>query len=149
EACHVLGREDDTTTLNIAKRIVDHSLDAGWDEKVGGFYDEGYYFKGKESIKITKDSKNWWAQAEGLNTLLIMAKLFPNDERKYFQKFRKQWTYINKYVIDHQHGDWYAGGLDKEPEQAKALKGQIWKASYHQYRALSNCVSLLRNHFTN
>lgn len=149
EACHVLGREDDTTTLNIAKRIVDHSLDAGWDEKVGGFYDEGYYFKGKESIKITKDSKNWWAQAEGLNTLLIMAKLFTNDERNYFQKFRKQWTYINKYVIDHQHGDWYAGGLDKEPEQAKALKGQIWKASYHQYRALSNCVSLLRNHFTN
>lgn len=149
EACHVLGREDDTTTLNIAKRIVDHSLDAGWDEKVGGFYDEGYYFKGKESIKITKDSKSWWAQAEGLNTLLIMAKLFTNDERNYFQKFRKQWTYINKYVIDHQHGDWYAGGLDKEPEQAKALKGQIWKASYHQYRALSNCVSLLRNHFTN
>lgn len=149
EASHVLGRENDTATINTAKRIVDHSLRAGWDESVGGFYDEGYYFKGKENIKITKDTKNWWAQAEGLNTLLIMAKLFPEDEMEYFQKFLKQWNYINTYVIDHKHGDWYAGGIDKEPEQEKALKGHMWKASYHQYRALSNCVSLLRDHFNN
>ena len=63
--------------LRVAKKMVDHALQNGWDDSVGGFYDEGYYFKDKEGITITHDTKNWWAQAEGLNTLLMMADLFP------------------------------------------------------------------------
>jgi len=34
--------------------------------------------------------------------------------------------------------------LDKEPERKTALKGHIWKATYHQFRALMNCVRRLR-----
>ncbi len=49
----------------------------GWDNQAGGFYDEGYYFKGEDTITIIKDTKNWWAQSEGLNTLLLMADHFP------------------------------------------------------------------------
>jgi mannobiose 2-epimerase len=145
EASHVAGLTPDETTLKVAKQMVDHTLLNGWDKQAGGFYDEGYYFKNKTSITIIKDTKNWWAQAEGLNTLLIMADLFPNDERLYYQKFEKLWEYINANLIDHQYGEWYQGGLDKEPEQKQGLKGHIWKASYHQYRALSNCVKRLRS----
>ena len=144
EASHILGIKDDTTTLRIAKSMIDHALKNGWDNKVGGFYDEGYYFKNKPQITIIKDSKNWWAQAEGLNTLLMMSDLFPNDELQYFNKFQMQWDYIKRYLIDHEHGDWYQGGLDKEPEQKTNLKGQIWKGNYHQLRAMVNCVERLR-----
>lgn len=144
EASRALGLKDDTTTVNVAKKIVDHSLRAGWDANVGGFYDAGYYFKNDNNLTLIKDTKNWWAQAEGLNTLLLMAYYFPDDPMNYFQKFNTQWRYIKEYVIDHQYGDWYAAGLDKEPKQKTALKGHIWKACYHQYRALSNCVQLLR-----
>ncbi|HYG18386.1 MAG TPA: AGE family epimerase/isomerase, partial [Ohtaekwangia sp.] len=145
EASHVAGLGHDTVTLNVAKKMVDHALDNGWDTKAGGFYDEGYYFPGKEGITITRDSKNWWAQAEGLNTLLLMADLFPEDEKQYFQKFRTMWNYIDTYLIDHEHGEWYQGGLDKEPGQKTRLKAHIWKASYHQYRSLANCIVRLRS----
>lgn len=140
EASETLEIKNDTTTWRIAKRMVDHALTTGWDPSVGGFYDEGYYFKDNPAISILKDSKNWWAQAEGLNTLLIMADTYPADEMNYYAKFQHQWHYINRYVIDHKFGDWFAGGIDKEPFQERALKGHSWKACYHQYRALENCV---------
>lgn len=144
EASHVAGIEHDTTTLRIAKKMVDHALANGWDSVAGGFYDEGYYFRGKPGITIIRDTKNWWAQAEGLNTLLMMSDLFPDDDHHYYDKFLTMWNYIDKNLIDHEYGEWFQGGLDKQPEMKTALKGHIWKASYHQYRALQNCVKRLR-----
>jgi mannobiose 2-epimerase len=144
EASHVLGLKNDTRTLAVAKKMVDHSLQNGWDNTLGGFYDEGYYFKDSSRITIIKDSKNWWAQAEGMNTLLLMADKFPGDKMNYYEHFNKIWNYIQTYIIDHQYGDWYEEGLDKEPERKTALKGHIWKGNYHQFRSLSNCVKRLR-----
>jgi mannobiose 2-epimerase len=144
EASHVAGIQKDTTTLRIAKKMVDHALMNGWDSVAGGFYDEGYYFRDKPGITITRDTKNWWAQAEGLNTLLLMADLFPDDPMRYYDKFRKMWTYIDTYLIDHEHGEWYSGGIDKQPNLKTALKGHVWKACYHQYRSMENCVKRLR-----
>lgn len=43
-----------------------------------------------------------------------------------------------------KNGDWYAGGLDKQPEMKTASKGQIWKGTYHNYRALANCIRQLK-----
>ena len=145
EASHALGLKNDSKTMTVAKRMVDHALRNGWDKQVGGFYDEGYYIKGSDTISIIRDSKNWWAQAEGLNTLLLMADHFPNDQMHYFDKFKQLWKYAQTYLIDHQYGDWYEGGLDKEPEKKTALKGHIWKGNYHQFRAMMNCMARLRN----
>ena len=145
EASHILGIKNDQKTLSVSKRMVDHALKNGWDNSTGGFYDEGYYFKNQPGIQIIKDTKNWWAQAEGLNTLLLMADLFPKDEMEYFKKFKLLWNYSQTYLIDHIYGDWYQGGLDKEPHQKTALKGHIWKATYHQFRGLANCIHRLRN----
>jgi cellobiose epimerase len=146
EASNVLGIKNDSTTHKIAKRMVDHALKNGWDEhdSTGSFYDEGYYFNDRPGITITRDTKNWWAQAEGMNTLLLMSKLYPNDSMKYYDKFILSWNYINKYLIDHENGDWFAGGIDKQPEMKTALKGQIWKACYHHYRSMTNCMDMLR-----
>ncbi|MCW3079397.1 MAG: N-acylglucosamine 2-epimerase [Segetibacter sp.] len=144
EASHALGLKNDKATMRVAKRMVDHALRNGWDSTVGGFYDEGYYFKGQQNIKIILDTKNWWAQAEGLNTLLLMADHFPNDEMHYFDKFKQLWQYTQTYLIDHKYGDWYEGGLDKQPAKQTALKGHIWKATYHHYRSLSHCIERLK-----
>ena len=144
EASEVLGLKNDTATSIVAKRMVDHALRNGWDSEAGGFYDEGYYFKDRPAITIIRDTKNWWAQAEGLNTLLLMADLYPTDEMQYYNKFEMLWKYADTNLIDHQYGDWYSGGLDKEPQMKTALKGNIWKAAYHQYRSLENCIKRLR-----
>ena len=146
EASHVAGLHDDTLTLRIAKRMVDHALENGWDTVAGGFYDAGYYFADQKGITITRETKNWWTQAEGLNTLLLMADLFPEDPHDYYARFKEMWTYIDRNLIDHTHGEWYAGGIDTQPEMKTAMKGHIWKAAYHQYRSLENCIGRLRSH---
>lgn len=143
EASEALGAARDEKTLQVAKRMVDHALRNGWDSTVGGFYDEGYYFKNRTGITIIKETKNWWAQAEGLNSLLIMADLFPNDPMRYYEKFKQLWKYIDTCLIDHQYGDWFEEGLDKSPARKTGPKGHMWKANYHQFRALSNCIERL------
>lgn len=142
EASETLGWEHDDTTHRIAKKMIDHALENGWDNEVGGFYDEGYYFK--NGFRVTHDTKNWWAQAEGMNALLLMAELYPEDPHHYYQKFLKLWEYTDTYLIDHENGDWYSGGLDKQPELKTVGKGNIWKGTYHHYRSLDHCVKRLR-----
>jgi mannobiose 2-epimerase len=140
EASHALQLKNDSATLVVGKRMVDHALKNGWDTTLGGFYNEGYYFKDKPGMTIIFDSKNWWTQAEGLNTLLLMAGHFPDDEMHYYDHFKKLWQYVDTYIIDHVNGDWFEEGIDKEPQRKTALKGHIWKATYHNYRALDNCI---------
>ena len=144
EASEALGIEDDDKTLSKGKVMVDHALNYGWDQQVGGLYDGGYYFKEEAALTVVKDTKVWWAQAEALNTLLIMADLYPEDEMQYFEKFKMLWGYIQTNLIDAEHGGWYGGGLDKEPESKSGAKGQIWKGNYHTARSMMNCIKMLR-----
>ncbi len=145
EATHALGNKNDSITLLAGKKMLDHALKNGWDNSLGGFYDEGYYFKGSNSIRIIFDSKNWWAQSEGMNTLLLMAGHFPDDDMHYYDHFKKLWQYVQTYLVDHEHGGWYEEGSDKEPQRKTAPKGHIWKGTYHNFRALENCMARLRS----
>ena len=145
EASLILGIENDSVTLKIAKKLIDHALMNGWDNNLGGLYDEGYYFKGDNKITIIKDTKEWWSQAEALNSFLIMADIFPDDEMDYYQKFTLLWDYVKTYLIDQKHGGWYWGGLDKEPALKRSYKGSIWKGNYHTSRSLMNCINRLNN----
>ncbi len=144
EASYILGIKSDTQTLTCARNLVDHALANGWDNDRGGFYDAGYYFNGSGHISIINDAKIWWVQAEGLNALLLMAGLFPEEDR-YYNAFRKQWEYINKYMIDHEHGGWYEEGLDNSPLKLKARKAYDWKINYHNARAMMNCIKMLKS----
>ena len=142
EASHVLEIEADIKTLSCARTMVDHALENGWDDSKGGFYEAGYYFNDTDDISIIDDAKIWWVQAEGLNALLLMAKLFP-EENKYYKAFRKQWEYIIKYLVDHKYGGWFEEGLDNSPDKLKACKAYDWKINYHNARALMNCIKML------
>ena len=145
EAAEALGNHNDPKTLAIGKKMVDHALRNGWDSSLGGFYDEGYYFKNKPGITIINKSKNWWAQAEGLNTLLMLSYFYPDDPMKYYAHFTRLWQYVQTYMIDHTYGDWYEEGLDNEPQRKTALKAHIWKATYHNFRALRNCIKRIED----
>jgi cellobiose epimerase len=144
EASHVLGFENDSRTLAVAKKLVDHALAHGWDDENGGFYYQGYYYSGSDTMTIINKSKTWWVQAEGLNALLLMSELFPR-ERIYFYAFTKLWKYIDDYLIDHTFGGWYMEGLDNSPHARTAPKAFIWKVNYHDARALMNCIKKLQS----
>ena len=106
EASETLGIKNDTTTLRVAKNMVDHVLLNGWDKDHGGIYDGGYYFDGSDRATIIRNTKEWWAQVEALNSCLMMSQLFPNDEMHYYDRFCQQWDFCKKYLIDQEHGGW-------------------------------------------
>jgi len=142
EASFMLGIKNDRLTLTIAKKMIDHAIEFGWDKKNSGFFDAGFYFNNKNKLEIIKDTKVWWAQAEALNALLLFSKIYPN-EKKYYDLFILEWEYIKKYLIDYKFGDWYWSSLEKEPFYQSEPKANIWKGTYHTGRALMNCIEML------
>jgi mannobiose 2-epimerase len=142
EASFTLGLKDDIKTLKLAKHMLDHALANGWDKDSAGFFDEGYYFEENGKCEIIKDTKNWWAQAEGLNALLLFSKIFP-EEKRYFELFLRQWEYVKENLIDQELGGWYWGSIEKEPGSKFGSKSSIWQGTYHNGRALMNCMVML------
>ena len=142
ETAHVLGWGKDEKTHRIAKQLVDHSLASGWDKENGGFYDAGR--KQGDSIVIINDHKSWWGLVEGMNTLLLMHNLYPDDPADYYGKFKKAWEHIDTYLIDKQYGGWYNAALDTDPESVEQPKSHIWKTTYHNTRGMIHCIQMLR-----
>jgi mannan endo-1,4-beta-mannosidase len=124
--------------------MVDHALRYGWDKEHGGIYDGGYYLRGEHRASIVRNTKEWWSQVEALNSFLMMSDLFPQDELDYYGKFCIQWNYCKKYLVDHEHGGWYWGGVDIVPNNKYSPKATIWKCNYHTSRALINCINRLK-----
>jgi mannobiose 2-epimerase len=143
EASARLGIRDDSVTLAVAKKKVDYALRYGWDIAHGGLYDGGFLAGGDSRVVIVRDTKEWWAQAEALNSFLMMSALYPDDTLRYFEKFRTQWRFCERYVIDGENGGWYWDALDTKPESRYSPKGSIWKADYHTSRAMINCIRRL------
>ncbi|MFL6335382.1 MAG: AGE family epimerase/isomerase [Pyrinomonadaceae bacterium] len=138
EASEALGRKDDPATARMAKMLVDHALAYGWDETYGGFYREGTAAGEPEDTK-----KEWWAQAEGLNTLLLMHERYGRETDAYFKAFRRQWEFLRDRQVDKEFRGLYdTVGRDGTPTDTP--KARIWKAAYHDGRALLNVTERLR-----
>ncbi|WP_428939359.1 AGE family epimerase/isomerase [Fontivita pretiosa] len=139
EAEHALGeRADSGKTRQVAKRLVDHALAVGWDRTHGGFYREGPMLGQADDL-----AKDWWVQFEGLNALLLMHELHGQQTGAYFDAFLKQWRFIHEHMIDHEHGGVYES-VAADGTVIKPVKAQIWKAAYHDGRALLNVSDRLR-----
>lgn len=148
EADQVLGGEDEARVLQMGKRLIDHSLQYGWDPQTGSIADGGFYFQNQTTCTIVRPERTWWAQAELLNALLMFGKLYPDDSHNYSTKAHQTWAYIQQNLIDHEHGGWYKNGIDLNPESKHHPKSHIWKAAYHNTRALLNARHWLDHHLT-
>ena len=122
----------------MAKMLVDHALAYGWDGINGGFYRDGTTI-GRAEDKL----KEWWVEFEGLNTLLMMHEKYGRRTDTYFKAFQQQWRFIREHQIDSEfHGIYELIGTDGKPTAQN--KGRIWKAAYHDGRALLNVTERLR-----
>ncbi len=140
EAAEILGEPDDPRTVRMARMLVDHTLDTGWDEANGGVFDQGEAFAGR----IFADGKVWWTQAESLNAIALFHERFGGETDRYARALERQWRFILDHQIDPVHGGWFnevekAGGL--HGDGAKATQ---WKANYHTSRALMNVARWLK-----
>ena len=143
ETAHVLGMGEDARTHQLAKRLVDHSLESGWDSVHGGFFDAG--LRTDSGIEIINPHKSWWGLVEGMNALLLMHTLYPEDPHDYYKLFLKAWEHIDRYLIDKTYGGWYNNATDTYPETVDELKSHIWKTTYHNARGMLNCIRMLRS----
>lgn len=139
EAAEALHERDHERTWTVARSLVDHALRWGWDERHGGFYDKGSAFH-----PAWAREKIWWTQAEGLNALLLMHERFGHATPRYWDAFVQQWNFIAHYQVDPQHGGWYESVSDDGKPKPDQSKGTIWKAAYHNGRALMNVAQGLK-----
>lgn len=134
EAAEVLDIADDEKTWRVARSLVDHALDWGWDEVHGGFYDKGDAF----AAGPLDTTKVWWTQAEGLNALAVMDQRFGRETDRYAKALVEQWSFIQKHMIDPEFGGWFAQTDRAGKLKGDGFKASQWKANYHTARALMN-----------
>lgn len=138
EAAEALGRKDDAATARMAKMLVDHALAYGCDETYGGFYREGTAAGEAEDLR-----KEWWTQMEGLNTLLLMHERYGRGTNAYFAAFLRQWEFIRDRQVDREFRGLY-DTVERDGTPTDTPKARIWKAAYHDGRALLNVTERLR-----
>ena len=139
EAAEALGIPDDEATWRVARRMVDHALDYGWDDEHGGFFDKGDVFNGR----AYDTTKVWWTQAEGLNTLLLLHKKYGDKTDRYRKAFGKQWAFIEAHQLDPVHGGWFGETTREGKLIGNGQKASQWKANYHTGRAFMNVATML------
>jgi mannobiose 2-epimerase len=126
EAAEVLGdrailEETRTAALSMAQVVYEQALDED-----GGLFYEG---RGKEIIDT---DKQWWPQAEAV---VGFRNAYEISGKEYFLKAsEKSWDFIEKYIVDRRHGEWYwLVSRDGMPSNDK-YKVDPWKCPYHNSR---------------
>ena len=134
-----LSAADRERTDKVGRMLMDHALAYGWDEARGGLYQSGP-FMGKPADLL----KEWWAQMESLNTLLLLHERYGRTTDVYWKAFQLQWHWIQHYQLDHEfRGEYELIKPDGTP--VSTTKGKIWKAAYHESRALMNVNERLQH----
>ena len=95
-----------------------------------------YEFNPKTNTLISE--KHWWPQAELWIGMINAWQI--SGEEKYFAIAEHNFTFVEKYIVDHEHGEWI-WGVDEDYNPIKKDKIGIWKCPYHNSRA---CMELMK-----
>jgi cellobiose epimerase len=126
EAAEALGdkpilEEVREAALGMAQAVFEQAVD-----KDGGLLYEG------SAKDIIDTDKHWWPQAEAVVGFLNAYELSGKDH--FLKASEKSWEFIEKYIVDHQHGEWYwLVSRDGTPSKVK-YKVDPWKCPYHNSR---------------
>ena len=135
EAAEVLR---DTAVLEEARKAAVCMAQTVYEQAVdvdGGLV---YEARGKELIDT---DKHWWPQAEAVVGFLNAYELSGQDY--FFKASQNSWQFIEKYIVDHQRGEWYwKVSRDGTPSNDK-FKVDPWKCPYHNSRACFEVMARL------
>lgn len=132
-------RNNDRELIQQACRILDWSLELGWDDEYGGIY----YFrdcKGKPCPQYEHDMKLWWPHNEAIYATLLAYYLTGDSKYADWHRRLHDWSYA--HFPDQTHGEWF-GYLHRDGTVASTLKGNMWKGPFHLPRMQLNCWRLL------
>lgn len=120
---------------NILKKLFDHTVNHGIDNKYGGVYVEGPHTGGVYDME-----KEFWQQAEVMTGMLDAFLLF--GSAKYWKAYENVHRFVFDKVINHQTGEWWPL-LTREGVPIWTHMGHSWKINYHTVRAMIQCIRRL------
>lgn len=122
--------------VETACKMIDWSLEGGWDSKYGGL---NYYTDvfGKPVQEYWHNMKFWWPHDEALIGTALAYVTTKNQKYLDWHNKIRDWAFT--HFQDPVNGEWY-GYLDVDGSPANGLKGTMWKSFFHHPRALWNCA---------
>jgi len=119
-------------TENAAIKIADRFLELGY-QKGEGVYNE----LNRSTQKIDTD-KHWWPQVEAMVGLHYVYQL--TNEENYKNAILDIWEYTQHHLIDRKNGEWHFRVDQHNNPYINEDKLSMWKAPYHNSRALINLL---------
>ena len=126
EAAEILG---DAPLLGRMREIAVKMAQAVYEQAIDA--DGGLIYEA-DSTKIIDSDKHWWPQSEAVVGFLNAYQM--TGQRHFLDAAERSWAFIEKYIVDHKHGEWFGrvsrGGVPSE----KQYKVDQWKCPYHNSR---------------
>jgi mannobiose 2-epimerase len=94
-----------------------------------------------EHGEIIDSDKHWWPQSEAVVGFLNAYQL--SGEEHFRAAVDRSWDFIDKYIVDHKHGEWFwKVSRDGVPSNDK-YKVDPWKCPYHNSRTCFEVMARL------
>jgi mannobiose 2-epimerase len=119
-------------------------------DRVGVDKDGGLFLESTRFGSHLRTNKHWWPQAETLVAFMNGFEL--SSDKKYWDKLKLSWDFIDNHVIDHENGEWFTKvnrlGVpfltepedDPSPYYRNDWKIDPWKCPYHNGRAMMELI---------
>jgi mannobiose 2-epimerase len=138
ESAEVLGNKQLLEKVrDVSIRMAQAALEKGIDRKNGGLLNEA------ENGTIIDDSKDWWPQAEAVVGFANAYQLTGKPE--FINEAIEVWHFINKYIIDKKHGEWFWGTTADGSTVINDEKVGPWKCPYHNSRMCFEVIQRFRH----
>ncbi|MNP58601.1 Cellobiose 2-epimerase [compost metagenome] len=105
-------------------------------DKDGGIWNEA------DKNGLLNEEKDWWPQAEAMVGFYNAYQL--TQDTRFLDASGAVWTFIDRYIVDHELGEWYWAVDEHQQPLAHAPKVSAWKCPYHNGRACFEMIGRLQ-----
>jgi len=113
---------------DLARTVLAQGLDA----------DGGLAYEGRGGA-VTNHDHDWWCQAEAVIGFWHAFQL--TGERTFADASAASWRFIDRYLVDRVHGEWFWRVRDDGTVDPAEPKVSEWKCPYHSIRM---CLEMMR-----
>ena len=133
-------RGNDRRLIELGTKIIDWSLELGWDSQYGGLL---YYrdARGLSCMEYWNDMKFWWPHNEAIIATLLAYQLTGEEKYARWHRMVHDWAYT--HFPDPLYGEWF-GYLLRDGSVSTTLKGNMWKGPFHLPRMQWYCWQRLK-----
>jgi mannobiose 2-epimerase len=133
EAAEILG---DASLLGRVREIAVKMAQAVHEQAIDA--DGGLLYEA-DSTRIIDSDKHWWPQSEAVVGFLNAYQM--SGQQHFLDAAERSWAFIEKYIVDHEHGEWFGRVSRCGVPSAEQYKVDLWKCPYHNSRT---CFEVMR-----